>query len=87
MDGFITDYQFVYERRGNYFKGSREEISTYLINHFCSSNGTILDASNDLEGEIIKFIILCDSMYLILLRNSIIGSSAVRAQCDNDHEK
>ena len=68
IDGFITDYQFVYnqdERRDNYLKGSKEEISTYLINHFCCPNGTILDASSDLEGEIIKFIY--EYMYLILL--------------------
>ena len=57
MDGSITDAQFVYneeERRDNYCKGNREEISTYLINHFCCPNGTILDASSDLKGEISK---------------------------------
>ena len=54
MDGAITDSQFVYnedERRDNYIKGSREAISTYLIEHFCCPSGTILDASSDLKGE------------------------------------
>ena len=54
MDDSITDSQFVYnedERRDNYIKGSREKISTYLIEHFCCPSGTILDASSDLKGE------------------------------------
>ena len=71
MDGSITDSQFVYdeeERRDNYLKGSRKEISTYLINHFCCPDGTILVASSYLEGEIIsKFIFEYTCMYLILL--------------------
>ena len=52
MDNSITDSQFVYnedERRDNYIKGSREKISTYLIEHFYCPSGTILDASSDLK--------------------------------------
>ena len=35
-----------------YIKGSREDISKYLIEHLCSPSGTILDISDDSRGKI-----------------------------------
>ena len=56
LDGFVADSQFTYnpdEMKPNYVKGSREEIDAYIMEHFCSPCGTILDVSNDARGKIV----------------------------------
>ena len=53
IDGLTKGTQFIYEEkesRANYIKGSREDISVYLLQHFCSPGGTVLDMSNDSRG-------------------------------------
>jgi len=56
IDCTIESSQWLYgpeESRPNYIKGSRKDISLYLIEHFCSPSGTILDLSNDPKGDAI----------------------------------
>ena len=58
MGGIVADSQFSYhseseELKPNYIEGSRKEISTYIMEHFCSPCGTILDVSNDTRGKIL----------------------------------
>ena len=54
IDGLTKGSQFIFEEgesTSNFIKGSKEDISIYLLKHFCSPGGTVLDISNDSEGK------------------------------------
>ena len=51
--GSITSSYFIFgpaELKKNYVTGSQKKISSFLIKHFCSPSGTVLDISNDSTG-------------------------------------
>ena len=53
VDDVIKPNQFNFiegESKFNYFKGDQMDLSNYLVSHFCSPGGTVLDLSGDPEG-------------------------------------
>lgn len=53
LDDKIRNSQFNFgenESKNNYFEGDRISFCHYLVNHFCSPGGTIINLSDDSKG-------------------------------------
>ena len=80
--GDIMSSQFIYhseESKPNYIEGSREQISEYLVQHFCSPSGTVLDASNDIRGKLEQYI--WSIISCLFFRNNVTGGIGKWKKC------
>ena len=83
IDGVIANSQFIYrsgEPKPNFLRGSSEDIYLYLLEHFCSPCGIILDVSNDSKvtynhsnGQIV---------FMLYFRNNVTGSIGKWKRCN-----